>query len=72
MYGLQLLLKFGKTVILLMGRKLERSRHQNAGQNHNMKITNGSFGNMAKFKYLGKINESKYYPLGNQDQIKLG
>jgi hypothetical protein len=31
------------------------SRHENAGQNHNIKTANGSFENMAPFKYLGKI-----------------
>jgi hypothetical protein len=29
------------------------SRHQNAGQSHDMKIANISFDNMAQFKYLG-------------------
>jgi hypothetical protein len=30
-----------------------QSHHQNAGQNHNIKITNRSFKNVAQFKYLG-------------------
>jgi hypothetical protein len=29
------------------------SRHQNAGQNHDIKIANRSFENLAQFKYLG-------------------
>jgi hypothetical protein len=27
------------------------ARHQNAGQNHDIKIGNGSFGNVAQFRY---------------------
>jgi hypothetical protein len=29
------------------------SRHQNAGQNYNIKIGDRSFGNVTQFKYLG-------------------
>jgi hypothetical protein len=29
------------------------AHHQNAGQNHNIKIANRSFENVAQFKYLG-------------------
>jgi hypothetical protein len=29
------------------------SHHQNAGQNHNIRPANKSFGNEVKFKYMG-------------------
>jgi hypothetical protein len=29
------------------------SRHRNAGQNHDIKIANKSFGDIAQFRYLG-------------------
>jgi hypothetical protein len=29
------------------------SRHQNAGQNHDIKIVNRSFGTVSQLKYLG-------------------
>jgi hypothetical protein len=36
------------------------SRHQNAGQNHDIKIANRSFDNVAQFKYLGTtVKKSK-------------
>jgi hypothetical protein len=31
------------------------SRYQNAGQNHNIKVANRAFENVAQFTYLGKI-----------------
>jgi hypothetical protein len=36
---------------------MQASRHQNAGQNHNIKTANKSFENMVKTKKFG--NESK-------------
>jgi hypothetical protein len=32
---------------------MSMSRHQNAGKNHNIKIVNRSFENVAKFRFLG-------------------
>jgi hypothetical protein len=45
------------------------SRHPNSGQNQNIRIANESFGNVAKFKYLGTtlINQNDTH-----DEIKVG
>jgi hypothetical protein len=32
---------------------IEKTHHQNAGQNHDIKITNILFENVSQFKYLG-------------------
>jgi hypothetical protein len=37
------------------------SRLQNAGQNHNIKIANRSFENVAQFKYLGRKITNKNF-----------
>jgi hypothetical protein len=37
------------------------SRHQNAGQNHDIKIANRCFENVAQFRYFGN-NDNKSKP----------
>jgi hypothetical protein len=37
------------------------SRHQNAGQNHNIKVANRSFESVAKFRYLGTAVTGKNF-----------
>jgi hypothetical protein len=45
----------------------------NAEQNHDIKIANRSFENVAQFKYFGKtVNKSKFDSGGNLEHIKLG
>jgi hypothetical protein len=41
------------------------SRHQNAAQNHYIKIVNRSFENVTQFRYLGTSNKSKFDSGGN-------
>jgi len=47
------------------------SRHQNAGQNHSLFITNKYFVNVAKFKYL-RTTKSKLDSRENEEQIEFG
>jgi hypothetical protein len=48
-------------------------RHQNAGQNHNIKIDDRSFGNVAQLKYFGNdSNKSKFNSEGNLEEIEFG
>jgi hypothetical protein len=35
------------------------SHHQNAGQNHDIKIVDGCFENVAQFRYLGMITTNQ-------------
>jgi hypothetical protein len=48
------------------------SRDQNAGQNREVKIGNGSFENASQFKYLNDSNKSKFYLGGNGFHKMLG
>jgi hypothetical protein len=41
------------------------SRHQNAGQNHDIKIANISLENVAQLKYLRTTATSKFDSAGN-------
>jgi hypothetical protein len=45
------------------------SRHQNAGQNHDVKIGNRCFGNVEQFRYLGTTITNQNLI---QEEIELG
>jgi hypothetical protein len=46
--------------------------HQNAAcQNHDIKVANRSFENVAQLKYLGMTNKSKFDLGGNQEEIEF-
>jgi hypothetical protein len=48
------------------------SRHQNVGQNQDIKISNRSFENVPQFKYLGDdSNKSKFDSGGNEEEIEF-
>jgi hypothetical protein len=45
------------------------SRHQNVGQNRDIKIANRSFENVSQFKYFwDDSNKSKFDSVGNQQE----
>jgi hypothetical protein len=44
------------------------SRHQNVGQNRDIKIANGSFENVSHFKYFGKTVTNQNFI---QEEIKM-
>jgi hypothetical protein len=54
-------IKVEKTKYMLL------SRHQNVGQNRDIKIANRSFGNVSQFKYLGTIVTNQ---IEMQEEIK--
>jgi hypothetical protein len=48
------------------------SRHQNAGQNHNIKIANRSFENVAQFRYFGTVVTNQILVLEEIRSLNLG
>jgi hypothetical protein len=51
----QVFLTFGLEVSTEKTKYMLLSRHQNAGQNHDIKISNRCFENVAQFRYLGTM-----------------
>jgi hypothetical protein len=49
------------------------SRHQNAGQNRNIKTDYRSFENVAQFKYFGTtVTNQKFHSGGNEEETEFG
>jgi hypothetical protein len=49
------------------------SHHQNAGQNHDLKIAKRCFHNGAQFKYLGiTVTNKKFVSGGNEEETEFG
>ena len=48
------------------------SHQKNVGQNHSIKKANKSFGNEAKFKYLGMTLTYKTDRMRNESRLNLG
>jgi transcriptional regulator CtsR len=51
--NMETLIDASKEVGLEIKRSIYSSRHQNVGQNRDIKIADGSFENVTQFKYLG-------------------
>jgi hypothetical protein len=45
--------------------------HQNAGQNHDIKVGNRCFENVLLFKYWKDSKKSKYYSGGNSEELEF-
>jgi hypothetical protein len=56
--------KVGLEVITEKTKYMLLSRHQNAGQNHDINVVNRSFENVVQFKHLGTDSNKSKFDLG--------